>query len=349
MRHPLSWRISLSRILSYIHLAATKVGHQTIILLLQMDRVFGNTKQRVAQGIRRFGRVRLLPISTRDVRRQSQPLVSYGGRGLRVRVWNLDNLRRENVDNARCVGWILRRITDPEAIDSAIRLAGIIRWFDSDSSYDPPFDLIVSTFEACFDSAKQVYPGMRDRAYFSARAILRINLRARVRSQEHASKYHIPILAISLSSFGDTDPDFHHVIHMLACNMDASRPTLDFLRMDKNTYTHSLWLLNLFVDLTLVGPNPILQSSGSYLTMAKTDNQAIITDILLMWYVFLGGHVEEETVWAVDKSYAVVLSVFSAYLMLPQRFIGIHPVPLVYKGDGHHCRWKSCPTSQIPP
>ena len=56
-RYPLSWEISLSRIMSDIHNTVTKVGHQTIILLLRVDRAFGNAKQRLAQRIRRFRRV----------------------------------------------------------------------------------------------------------------------------------------------------------------------------------------------------------------------------------------------------------------------------------------------------
>ena len=89
-----------------------------------------------------------------------------------MREWNL---WEQNTDHARCVCWVLRNITDPKAIDSAIHLAGTIQWFNGNPNHNPPYDLIVSTFEACFDSTKQLYPGMRDRAYFSARAILQIN------------------------------------------------------------------------------------------------------------------------------------------------------------------------------
>ena len=54
--------------------------------------------------------------------------------------------------NAYCVGWILQNITDPEAIDSAVCLAGTIRWFDSNTDVDVPFDAIVSVFEGGFGS-----------------------------------------------------------------------------------------------------------------------------------------------------------------------------------------------------
>ena len=162
-RHPLSWVISPSRIMPGIRSTAIKVRHQTIILLLRIDRVFRNAKQRLVQDIRRFRRAALLPVTFENAHRKS--LAPQNGPGLRLRVQNLESIRRQNADNARCVCWILLNITDPEAIDSAIRLAGTIRWFDSDVNHDPPLGLIVSMFEAYFDSTKRLYPGMRDRAY----------------------------------------------------------------------------------------------------------------------------------------------------------------------------------------
>jgi len=304
-RRPLSWEFSVSG----IRCTATKFGHRVIVLLLQMDRAFGNAKQRLAQEIRSLRSPGLLPTSTGDSHH-----ISHNGPGLRVRVRNLEGIQRQNADNARCVCWVLRNVTDPEAVDSAIRLAGTIRWFDRDSDHNPPFDMIVSTFEACFDSTKQLYPGMRDRAYFSARAILQINMRARTQSQDYASNYPIP--AVSTDSYQRNDPDLFHLIRMLERNPNASRPTLLFPDGAKNTRIHSLWLLNLFVDLARVGPNPILRSYESYLTIASADHRAIIANTLLMWYIFLGGHVEEETIWAVDKSYVAISSLLPARLIL---------------------------------
>jgi len=311
-RQPLSWEFSVSGILSGIRRTARKIGHRIIILLLQMDRAFGNAKQRLAQEIRMFKRAGLLPTSTRDAYH-----VSHNIPGLRLRVWNLEGIRRQNAESASCVCWVLRNITDPEAIDSAIRLAGTIRWFDGDPDHNPPFDVIVSTFETCFDSTKQLYPGMRDRAYFSAQAILQINMRARIRSQDHASKYPIPaVSAVSASSPQHNDPDLLHLIHMFERNLDASRPVLLFPHGAKNTRIHSLWLSDLFVDLTRTGTNPILESHWFYITIAGANHQAMIANILLTWCMFLGGHVEEETTWAVDKSYGAISSFLPACLIL---------------------------------
>ena len=137
----------------------------------------------------------------------------------------------------------------------------------------------------------------------------------RAQSHEHVSKYPIP--STPWKSFWDTDPDLHHVMYMLELNLSAPRPTFYFPRGDATTQAHSLWASNLLVHLTHVGPNPTLKSYQSYLSVAVTDDHAIIANTLLMWYMFLGGHVEEETFWAVDKSCVLVsLSFLSAHLVL---------------------------------
>ena len=361
-------RLSPPMVASGIRNAATKVGGQIIILLLRIDRGFANTKQTLAQGIRRFRRISLLPIAGEDAHRQPpvpqvgvrelgrqtvilfhrvdrdfgnakhrlaqwvrrfwrvvrlrftaedvdrQPPVPQNGPGLRVRVRNLEVLRRQNANNARCVCWVLRNITDPEAMDSAIRLAGTIRWFDGDSYPDPPFNFIVSTFEACFDTTNHLYPGMKDRAYFSARAILQINTGARLRSRECASKYPIP--AVSSSSSKHTDADLNHIIRVLELNFGHNSPILDFPMVGTNTHAHLLWMSDLFVDLTRVDPNSTLHSHQSCFSAAIANHRPMIANTLLVWCVLFGGRIEEETSWAVDKSCALVsLSFFTSSLL----------------------------------
>ena len=89
---------------------------------------------------------------------------------------------------------------------------------------------------------------------------------------------------------------------------------LNFPTGGTNTHAHLLWMSNLFVYLTCAGPNPILESYWSYLSAAITNHQPMVANVLLMWYMLLGGHVKEETLWAVDKSYAVVsLSLLSSH------------------------------------
>ena len=298
LRHPSSWGISPSRVISGVHSAATMVGHETTILLLRIDRGLGNAKQRLVQAIRRFGRVGLLPMAVGDV--HHQPLASRTGPGLLVRARNMETLRKLNADDTLCVSWVLRNITDPEAIDSVIRLASTIRWFDGDSYLEPPFELIVSIFEACFDSTPQVYLGMEERAYFSARVILQIHASARARSHELASKYPIP----------SVDPervnlDLYNIIHELEDESDA-RLTPYFPAGGANVHTHLLWMSNPLHDMTGEGPNPSLFFCWTYFNTAPANHKPAIADTLLTWYMFLGGHVEEETFWTADKSYAPI-------------------------------------------
>ena len=53
-------------------------------------------------------------------------------------------IHRTNAHDVGCVSWILRDITDPEALDAAIRLAGTIRWFEDGVDVDFSYDWVVS-------------------------------------------------------------------------------------------------------------------------------------------------------------------------------------------------------------
>ena len=94
--HPRPLGISLSNISDI----ATNIGHQTVILLLRVDRGFGNFKRRLAQGVRRCKRTMLLSIAHEDTNNQLHALQPRDG--LLIPVRNIANLRRLNADNARC-------------------------------------------------------------------------------------------------------------------------------------------------------------------------------------------------------------------------------------------------------
>ena len=102
-------------------------------------------------------------LPTLDDARQSEPW---------VKPKDLAIICRTSTNDARCVSWILRNITDPEALDTAIRLAGEVRWFDNGTDVDLPYDLVVSTYKACFDSTGKLSNGSRDRTYYSGWAIV---------------------------------------------------------------------------------------------------------------------------------------------------------------------------------
>jgi hypothetical protein len=311
---PQSWRISPPNISGI----ATNVGHKTIILLLRVDQGFGNVKQRLVQWVRRCKRAILLPMTHEDANNQLHVPQPQGG--LLIPVRDIVNLRKWNADNARCVYWTIRNITDPEAIDSAIRLAGTIRWFDGDVDVDPPFEFIVSTFEACFDSARKPYPGMSDRAYSSGRAILRINKAAELRSQEFASKYPIPS-HYGYSEAKGVNKDLSRVLSLSSGVPFLEKFDYSFLG---STPARSMWMSNLHVDVARTGLIPHARTTLSTTKGITPLGHAIDANTILSRFISLGGLVEEETFWADDKSYVVApsLSLSPQLINLFQRLFG---------------------------
>ena len=293
MLKPPSWDISLSSIVSGIRFISKKIGHRSITLFSRIDPALRNAKKILIQGIQRSTSLLSLPMSIDGAGRQPQAPRT----GLLVPVRDLSARRDRNAANARCVCWMIRSITDPEAIDSAIRLAGSIRWFDGDVDVDPPFDFIVSTFKACFDSTRSPYPGMIDRAYLSGRAILQINTGARIRSRECASRYPVPSGCFSL--FTKTGRDLYEVLRL--CLFITQGVFFDHLFLN-GTPAHSLWVSNLFVDMTRADPISFTQITLSKTRKLGISCHAVDANILLAWCIHLGGYVEEETFWAEDKS-----------------------------------------------
>ena len=70
--------------------------------------------------------------------------------------------RRTNRADARCINWIFDRITDPEAMDSALRLACTIRWWDDGVDSQPSYEDLNSVLIGCFGFDGKVHPGMRN-------------------------------------------------------------------------------------------------------------------------------------------------------------------------------------------
>ena len=305
MQKPSFWANLPSRTISGIRVAAVKVMSGIRVAAVTVVSGIRNT---IAATVRRVWPVE--PIAEDE---DHQLVELRNGPGLQLRVPNLERIWRQNTDNAHCVCWVLRRMTGPEAIDSATRLAGTIRWFDGDPDCDPPFDIIVSTLKECFDSAKHLYPGAESRAYFSARAILQINAGARAQSQRRASRYPIP--AVSSHSLPPFLNDLHHILSMLKLNSGHDGPTLDFPEVFASIHDHSLWMSSLFVQLTRAGTNPTLKSYLLYLDAAIKNHQPAIANILLVWYMFLGEDVDGETLWTVNKSYVMISQPFPFNLL----------------------------------
>jgi len=115
----------------------------------------------------------------------------------------LARVQKVNANDAQCVLWIFQNITDPEALNAAIRLTSMILWFEDGPDDEHPYDQIVTIFNACFDSGGKVQPGLRDRAYHSAQAILWIRICAMCVSQEYGARFPLPIGPCDVISLDD--------------------------------------------------------------------------------------------------------------------------------------------------
>ena len=231
-------------------------------------------------------------------------------------------LRRTNANDAWCVSWVLRNITDPEALDAAIRLAGEIRWFDDGVNGNPPYDLIVSIHEACFDSTGSLNPGARDRAYYSGRAMIWIRTLAMCKSEEFASTFPLQDTDDTYTAPGpDSD-----LAQLLVANYTAPSPSWLVRSFGTNrghTPSHSQWISNVLLHLcwanrTASNPDNILNwthenilawnqenvMSRSHGTCKTEITVPLNTTLnrLLMWTIFLGSPVEEDALKVQDKT-----------------------------------------------
>ena len=235
--------------------------------------------------------------SALDNARQSEPW---------VKLKDLAIIRRTSTNDARCVSWVLRSITDPEALDAAIRLAGEIRWFDDGTDVDLPYGLIVSTYEACFDSAGKLYPGSRDKAYYSGRAVLWIQTLALCRSEVFANRFPLPVTKYTAPNL---DLDLRHLLRV---NSEVGFPewrAIELLATNpEHTPSHSQWISD--VLLHHCWANSAKMDRGFFLDQipdaieTKTPIPLNATlNRLLAWCIFLGLPAKGEVLEIQDKSY----------------------------------------------
>ena len=211
---------------------------------------------------------------------------------------DLVTIRMTSTNDIRCVSWILRSITDQEALDTAVRLAGAVRWFEGEIDIVPPYDLIVSTFNACFDSNRVVYPGSRDRAYNCGRAILWIHTLAMCQSEELAGVFPLPI-----TRYTAPDSDFD-LKHLLSVNVPLSTNDLfvSLLSTDwESTPSHSQWMSNVLLHVSWANRIP-LNFKEIWWASSETLPLDAMLNRLLTWCIFLGSPVEEEALKVQNKS-----------------------------------------------
>jgi len=259
---------------------------------------------------RQMWRRRVRPL----LRRQSLPMIPL--ENIQVQgsePWltpkDLATICSTNADDARCVSWILRNITDPEALDAAIRLAGTIRWFDDGTNVEPPYDLIVSMFEACFDSTGEVYPGSKDRAYYSGRAIMWIQTLAMCKSEDFSSTLPFPTLnketLTKEYSHPDTGSDLGHILLLNAVRSVDGRSLFLLSIHTRHTPSHLRWISDALLHLSWANWTALdfrLVRDHAPRIEEPTIPLDVILNRLLVWCMYLGSPVEKDALKVQDKS-----------------------------------------------
>ena len=203
------------------------------------------------------------------------------------------------------MSWILRNITDPEVQDVALPLAGEIRWFDGGVGAEPPYDVIVSTFEACFDSTRRLYPGSRDRAYYAGRAILWIHTLAMCESEDRARAFPLPNVEYTTPV---PDPDLEHLLRVSHVDRLPGPRIGLLLRIDPGqTPPHLQWTSKLLLhcscaNLTQLYHKSILDWFPNGRRTKTTIPLNTTLNRILVWCTLLGSPVEEEALEVQDKS-----------------------------------------------
>jgi len=218
----------------------------------------------------------------------------------------LATLHSTNANDVRCTSWILWNITDPEALDAAIRLAATIHWFEDGLNVEPPYDQIVSTLKGCFDSNGKVYPGSRDRAYYSAQAVLWIHICAMCVSEKFAERFPLPAISWNTASL---DPDLSVLLYNYRDTETSA--VIDGMYFISTSCTPAClqWTSNALLHLSWAQQNVpgIFNEVSPY--YSKGDMRSIPLNVvlnhLLTLCIFLNYPIGQELLRIQDKSYVV--------------------------------------------
>ena len=216
---------------------------------------------------------------------------------------DLTAIQQTNGKDVRCVSWVFRNITDPEALDAAIRFAGTVRWFEDGIDIEIPYDTIVSVFHTCFDFAGNVYPGLSDRAYHSARAILWIHIRAIYISKEFSRGFSLPYTRDMKSHHSDLT----FLLGMFDTVRSPRFSAYTNVFTEFNTPAHIQWAshaLLCFCWAKQRDPNTFSVLPLSRISTVPWNAIPLdaTLDLLLVWSVFLGCPIEEEVLKIKDKT-----------------------------------------------
>jgi len=232
----------------------------------------------------------------------------------------LATLRSTNAGDLRCVSWILWNITDPEALDAALRLAGTVWWFEDGLDVEPPYDQIVSTFKGCFDSNGRIYAGSRDRAYHSAQAVLWIHICAMCVSGEFGERFPLPTIFHNATSL---DLDLNYLLKIYASQDTPYMIYRMYFYNAEATPVCFQWTSNALLHLSwakcnIPGTFNVLSQFNWYRGYDPIPLNAVLNN-LLAFCIFIGRPVEWELLKIQDKRYAMLFP-FSVLLLLTLLF-----------------------------
>jgi len=226
--------------------------------------------------------------------------------------------RMNSKNDARCVSWILIEITDPEALDAAVRLAGTIRWFEEGIDVKPSYDIIVSIFNSSLDSTKKVYPGMRERAYYSLRAVLWIYALVKCKFPESVRRYPLPVVAEVETPTDDLTHLLSVCFHLNTLQSCPSTFSTIYTVPHGASNEHAQWMSNILLHLawTERGDPSVFYWFDQFVETGYryNDLDTIPLDATLnrfmVWCIFLSSRVEEEVLRIQDKSFVISHSFF---------------------------------------
>ena len=229
-------------------------------------------------------------------------------------LWNLppilkeQNLflpRRTNNADARCINWILDRITDQEANDSALRLACTIRWYDDGVESRPSYEELNLVLVGCFGFDGRVHPGMRNRAYDSARVIGRLYVLAWARSEALAdTRVPLPPPSRRITHVAD-DYDLRSILCLLYAFSHRDEPPISEEDFTGITLAHTIWVSDLLLHLEWArreNYERVLFLPALLLRQKLYFPPTAVANMLMTACVSLNWPVNEEVLLVTDKS-----------------------------------------------
>ena len=211
----------------------------------------------------------------------------------------LAEIQTKNSNDVRCVSWVIKNITDPEALDAAIRCASTIWWFEDKTDMELLYNLTIAVFDSCFGPGGEVYPGLRDRTYYSLRAIIWIHVLAMCQSLT------FPLPPPQFGARGlDDDLDQLLDFTLYESRVGNFGP---LLLPFNSTPSHSRWMSNVLLYLPWAQFKPDDRLTHDYRLLIDQTSMSleILLNRLLICCNLLGSPAEEELLKLQDTSYDI--------------------------------------------